>query len=81
MCANGPGDRALRGRQRLISLIDVCQDCAMRQRARILVVDDDARVAAALRRAHVYERYEVDVAEHGRRALDFARERIPDLSS
>jgi len=51
----------------------------MRQRARILVVDDDPRVAAAVRRALAYEGYEVDVAEDGRRAMETARERLPDL--
>lgn len=51
----------------------------MRDRARILVVDDDSRVAAALRRALAYEGYQVDVAGDGRRAIDVARERLPDL--
>jgi two-component system response regulator MprA len=51
----------------------------MRQRARVLVVDDDPRVAAAVRRALAYEGYEVDVAADGRRAIDTARERLPDL--
>lgn len=51
----------------------------MRDRARILVVDDDPRIAAALRRALAYDGYEVDVADDGRRALSLARERLPDL--
>jgi two-component system, OmpR family, response regulator MprA len=51
----------------------------MPERARILVVDDDPRIAAAARRALVYEGFEVDVADDGRRAMDVARERLPDL--
>ena len=45
----------------------------------ILVVDDDARIAASLRRALVYEGYEVAVAADGPGALTQARERSPDL--
>jgi two-component system response regulator MprA len=51
----------------------------MRDRARILVVDDEPRVAAAVRRALVYEGYQVDVAGDGRHAMEVARERLPDL--
>jgi two-component system response regulator MprA len=51
----------------------------MPDRARILVVDDDPRIAAAVRRALVYEGYEVDLADDGRGAIDVARERLPDL--
>lgn len=51
----------------------------MRDRARILVVDDDPRIAAALRRALAYEGYDVDVAGDGARALELARERLPEL--
>jgi two-component system, OmpR family, response regulator MprA len=51
----------------------------MPDRARILVVDDDPRIAAAVRRALVYEGYEVDLADDGRGAIDAARERLPDL--
>ena len=43
------------------------------------MVDDDPSVAAAVRRALVYEGYEVDVAEDGRQALETARQRLPDL--
>ena len=45
----------------------------------MLVVDDDPGVAAAVRRALVYEGYEVVVAGDGRLALDVAREQLPDL--
>lgn len=48
-------------------------------RGRILVVDDDARLAASLRRALAYEGYAVDVAADGTRALGEARDRPPDL--
>jgi two-component system response regulator MprA len=48
-------------------------------RARILVVDDDARLAASLRRALAFEGYAVTVAEDGPAALAVARERLPDL--
>jgi len=51
----------------------------MRDRARVLVVDDDPRIAAAVRRALAYEGYEVDIAGDGRAALELARERLPDL--
>jgi len=46
---------------------------------RILVVDDDSRIAASLRRALIYEGYRVDVAVDGRGALATAREQPPDL--
>jgi two-component system response regulator MprA len=45
----------------------------------ILVVDDDARIAAALRRALIYEGYAVEVASDGPGALAAARDRLPDL--
>src|ERR671922_705909 len=51
----------------------------MDERARILVVDDDARIAASLRRALIYEGYDVEVAGDGPEALVRARERLPDL--
>jgi two-component system response regulator MprA len=51
----------------------------MGDRARILVVDDDARIAAAVRRALVYDGYDVDTAGDGRGALDALRSRPPDL--
>jgi two-component system response regulator MprA len=46
---------------------------------KILVVDDDARLAASLRRALAYEGHTVEVAEDGPAALVAARERPPDL--
>jgi two-component system response regulator MprA len=45
----------------------------------ILVVDDDARIAASLRRALASEGYEVAVAADGPAALASARTRPPDL--
>jgi len=45
----------------------------------VLVVDDDSRIAAALRRALLYEGYRVEVAPDGLSALARARERVPDL--
>ncbi len=45
----------------------------------VLVVDDDPRIAAALRRALLYEGYRVEVAPDGVSALARARERVPDL--
>ena len=47
--------------------------------ARILVVDDDERLAASIRRALAYEGYRVTVAGDGRTALDAARDDLPDL--
>lgn len=46
---------------------------------RILVVDDDPMLAAALRRPLAYEGFEVDVATSGEAALSIAHERRPDL--
>jgi len=43
------------------------------------VVDDDARLAASLRRALAYEGYAVDVAADGPIALAAARDQPPDL--
>jgi two-component system response regulator MprA len=56
-----------------------CDHAGVTSEARILVVDDDPRVAAAVRRALAYEGYEVDVAGDGRGAIAIARERLPDL--
>ncbi len=47
--------------------------------ARILVVDDDTRIAASVRRALSYEGYDVTVAHDGRAALDAVHSRRPDL--
>jgi two-component system response regulator MprA len=46
---------------------------------RVLVVDDDARLAASLRRALAYEGHAVEVASDGPAALVAARDRPPDL--
>ncbi len=51
----------------------------MAEQALILVVDDDSRIAASLRRALIYEGYTVEVAGDGPAALACARERPPDL--
>ena len=51
----------------------------MSSRRPILVVDDDARLAASLRRALAYEGYAVEVAADGPAALVAARDRPPDL--
>jgi two-component system response regulator MprA len=51
----------------------------MAAQPRILVVDDDSRIAAAVRRALVYEGYAVDVAGDGRAALDSAATLPPDV--
>jgi two-component system response regulator MprA len=48
-------------------------------RRRILVVDDDAPLAASVRRALAYEGHEVEVAADGASALVAARDRPPDL--
>jgi two-component system response regulator MprA len=45
----------------------------------ILVVDDDRRLAASVRRALAYEGYRVAVAEDGPAALRSARDASPDL--
>jgi len=46
---------------------------------RVLVVDDDRRITAMLRRALVYEGYEVDIAPDGASGLRLARDRSPDV--
>jgi two-component system response regulator MprA len=48
-------------------------------RRRILVVDDDARLAGSLRRALAYEGHAVEVAADGPSALIAARDRPSDL--
>ena len=47
--------------------------------ARILVVDDDPRLAASVRRALVYEGYVVEIAGDGPTALAATIDRLPDL--
>lgn len=49
------------------------------QRARILVVDDDLRIAKSLRRTLLYEGYDVDVAHDGTTALEHIRSTPQDL--
>ena len=51
----------------------------MAERPHVLVVDDDARIVAALKRALHYEGYSVDTAEDGPGALARAASRPPDL--
>ena len=51
----------------------------MGQRSKILVVDDDGHIASSLRRALVYEGYEVQTAADGVEGLARAREAPPDL--
>jgi two-component system response regulator MprA len=46
---------------------------------RVLVVDDDERIAASVRRALVYDGYAVDVALDGVTALAQVRDEPPDL--
>jgi two-component system response regulator MprA len=46
---------------------------------RILVVDDDPRLAASVRRALAYEGYRVETASDGPGALAAARDYLPDL--
>src|SRR5438034_5282217 len=52
----------------------------MAEQPHVLVVDDDAKIAAALRRALIYEGNQVEVAPDGQIALNRARERMPDLA-
>ena len=47
--------------------------------AQILIADDDERIAASVRRALIYEGYDVTVASDGSEALAAARERPFDL--
>jgi two-component system, OmpR family, response regulator MprA len=47
--------------------------------AQILVVEDERAIASAIRRGLIFEGYQVHVADTGTRALDIARENMPDL--
>src|SRR5262245_42793565 len=47
--------------------------------ARVLVVDDDAKITGFLRRALAYEGYQVEVADGGEAALSQALKSPPDL--
>jgi two-component system response regulator MprA len=51
----------------------------MNEPARVLVVDDDTRIAAAIRRALTYEGYDVDVAHDGPSALSSIRNGSHDI--
>lgn len=46
---------------------------------RILVIEDDSKIADLLRRGLIYEGYEVDVASDGETGLKTARDRVPNL--
>lgn len=46
---------------------------------RILVIEDEARIAQFLKRGLIYEGYRVDVAYDGQSGLDMARDAPPDL--
>ncbi len=46
---------------------------------RILVVDDDAKILAMMRRGLIFAGYEVDLAETGEQALDKTLGELPDL--
>jgi two-component system response regulator MprA len=46
---------------------------------RILVIDDDQKILATLRRGLAYEGYQVDLAESGEEGLRMARDFAPDL--
>ena len=45
----------------------------------ILIIEDDERIAAMLRRGLIFEGFDAGVALDGRAGLDAARERMPDL--
>jgi len=46
---------------------------------RILVIEDEERIAAFLKRGLIYEGYKVEVAHDGTLGLEMAREQPPDL--
>ena len=46
---------------------------------RILVVDDDERIAASIRRSLTYDGYDVDVVHDGPSAIEAVRSRPPDV--
>ncbi len=45
----------------------------------ILIVEDDAHIANMLRRGLIFEGYRAEVAETGTKALEMARDQMPDL--
>ena len=51
----------------------------MAEQRRILVVDDDERIAASVRRALIYEGYSVEVAGDAQQLFSLARASRPDL--
>ncbi len=55
------------------------EDVGVSPSASILVVDDDRRLAASIRRVLAYEGYRVSLAVDGPSALKMARDSIPDL--
>src|SRR5687768_15059917 len=46
---------------------------------RILVVDDDQKILAMMRRGLIFAGYEVELAESGEQALDKSLDAVPDL--
>jgi two-component system response regulator MprA len=70
----GPGDDV-----RLTAGAALVEDVGVSPSASILVVDDDRRLAASIRRALAYEGYRVTLAEDGPGALRTARDSAPDL--
>lgn len=47
--------------------------------ARLLVVEDEPSISGFVRRGLIFEGFDVEVAETGRRALEIVRDRPPDL--
>ena len=46
---------------------------------RILIIEDDERIASMLRRGLIFEGFEASAVHDGRAGLEAARERVPDL--
>lgn len=46
---------------------------------RVLVIEDDLGIADVIRRALIYQQYEVDLAHTGAQGLEAARDRLPDV--
>jgi two-component system response regulator MprA len=47
--------------------------------SRVLVIEDDLGIADVIRRALIYQQYEVDLAHTGAQGLEAARDRLPDV--
>lgn len=47
--------------------------------SRVLVIEDDPGIADVIRRALIYQQYEVDLAHTGAQGLEAARDRLPDV--